>query len=432
MSFYWLLIIPILGAVVTIHELGHYFAARWLGIRVLEFGVGLPPRLFCVRRREIDYSLNWVPAGGFVKILGENGDSTEPDSFCCAPAWKRIIILAAGPLMNAVLALVIFALLAFAGVREVSAPLTGVGSVTRGEPASLGGMMPGDHILSINAQAVSSSEEIHALSYENAGKPTQFVVERDGQPVTLTVTPKSSQPYLGIFFQYWVSPVKAVNLEPGSPAERAGLKAGDEVIKLNDTPVNNLPLLVNLIDNSPRPISLTVRRDGREAGPFTLDTQSGVQKSSLLRLFRPYSVAHHNPISAFNESVANTADVIVHVPSLIIQAFTRDSKNFHLAGPLGLTQLVGEVAQENGINGLLRFAAMLSVSLFLINLVPLPALDGGRLFFILVEFARGGRRLTPQREQTIQFIFSSMLILFIVFITVFDAVRMMRGGRMLR
>lgn len=432
MNFYWLLIIPVLGAVITIHEMGHYFAARWLGIRVLEFGFGLPPRLFAVRRGAIDYSINWVPAGGFVKILGENGDSTEPDSFACAAAWKRTVILAAGPLMNAVLALVIFVALALTGVREVNAPLTGVATVTPGEPAYVGGMLPGDHILSVNGFAVSSSDEIHTRSYENAGKPTTFVVERNGTQVSLKITPKASQPYLGIFFQYWVSPIKVVNSETGDAAERAGFKLGDEVVRLNNTPVDNLPLLINLIDKTPNRIDLTVRRDGREIGPFTLGIQSGMQKSYLLRLFRTYTIVHHGPFEAFGEAVVNTWDVIIHVPSLIFQAFTRDLKSFHLAGPLGLTQLVGEVAQENGINGLVRFVALLSVSLFLINLLPLPALDGGRLVFILIEMMRGGRRLTPEREQTINFIFSSLLLLFIVFITVFDAVRMIRGGRMLQ
>jgi regulator of sigma E protease len=432
MSFYWLLIIPVLGVVITIHELGHYFAARWLGVRVLEFGFGLPPRIFAVRRSGIEYSINWIPAGGFVKILGENGDSDEPDSFARASAWKRIVILGAGPLMNAVLALLIFAGISVSGIREVDAPLTGVLSVTLGQPADAGGMRPGDHIVSVDGATVSSSDEIHARSYANAGRPTEFVVERDGQRVPLTISPNASQPYLGIYFQYWVSPTKVVNLEPGSAADKAGLKLGDEVARINDTPVNNLPFLIHLIDNTPTAINLTVQRDCKEVGPITLDVQSGLRKAYLLGLLRPYRITHNNPFSDLGAAVVGTWDVIIHIPSLIVQAFTHDSKDFHLAGPLGIGQSVGEATQENGVKGLLMFVALLSVSLFLINLLPLPALDGGRLLFILIELLRGGRRLTPARESTLNFAFMLMLFLFLIFITVFDALRLMQGGRMLR
>src|SRR5207245_5508476 len=108
-------IVPVLGVLVVIHELGHFVSARLLGIKVEEFGVGFPPRIFAIRRNGIDYSLNWLPIGGFVKIVGENGDSDDPASFGRAPAWKRIIVLAAGSLMNLLLALILFSVLAVAG-----------------------------------------------------------------------------------------------------------------------------------------------------------------------------------------------------------------------------------------------------------------------------------------------------------------------------
>src|SRR6476659_10687553 len=112
MNFSWLWIVPVLGSLVFIHELGHFVTARLLGIRVEEFGIGFPPRMFAVRRNGIDYSINWLPIGGFVKILGENGDSDDPASFGRAAAWKRIIVLAAGSFMNILLALLIFSAMA--------------------------------------------------------------------------------------------------------------------------------------------------------------------------------------------------------------------------------------------------------------------------------------------------------------------------------
>src|SRR5215216_4343094 len=122
MDFSWLWIVPVLGVLVLVHEAGHFFTARMFGIRVEEFGIGLPPRAFAIRHNGIDYSINWLPIGGFVKILGENGDSDAPDSFGNAAPWKRIIVLAAGVTMNMITALVIFFALGVIGQTIPSGP----------------------------------------------------------------------------------------------------------------------------------------------------------------------------------------------------------------------------------------------------------------------------------------------------------------------
>src|SRR5438045_8862516 len=117
MNFYWLWIVPVLGVLVIVHEMGHFFTARWLGIKVEEFAIGFPPRAFAIRRNGIDYAVNWLPLGGYVKIVGENGDSDDPRSFGKAPAWQRIIVLAAGSTMNLLLAIIIFHALSISGVQ---------------------------------------------------------------------------------------------------------------------------------------------------------------------------------------------------------------------------------------------------------------------------------------------------------------------------
>src|SRR4051812_1854028 len=209
MDFSWLWIVPVLGVLVVVHELGHFVSARLLGIRVEEFGIGFPPRIFAIRRNGIDYSLNWLPIGGFVKIVGENGDSDDPASFGRAPAWKRIIVLAAGSFMNVLLAFIIFSGMAISGTTEVDAPSTGVGSVTVDQPAAKAGMLPGDRIVSVAGEQVSNSDQVRSLSRKYAGIPTDFVVERNGQNITLNITPNKNPPggtaYLGISLDYWVS-----------------------------------------------------------------------------------------------------------------------------------------------------------------------------------------------------------------------------------
>ena len=138
MDFSWLWVVPILGVLIVVHEMGHFSTAIWLGIKVEEFGIGFPPRMFAVRRNGIDYSMNWLPIGGFVKITGENGDSDDPRSFGKAPAWKRIIVLAAGSFMNLVLAVIIFAITSIMSVQQIDAPQTTIGRVSVGFPAEAG------------------------------------------------------------------------------------------------------------------------------------------------------------------------------------------------------------------------------------------------------------------------------------------------------
>src|SRR3954468_8460462 len=238
MDFSWLWIVPVLGLLVLVHEAGHFFTARAFGIRVEEFGIGLPPRMFAIHRNGIDYSINWLPIGGFVKIVGENGDSDDPHSFGKAPAWQRIIVLAAGSFMNLLLALIIFTTLSVAGTREVDAPLTGVSDVNPNTPAQRAGIIPGDKIVSIAGQPVNTIDDLRSLSKQNAGKATQFVVDRNGTQVPLTVTPdpNSSAP-LGVGLTYWVAHAIVTDVKAGSVADKAGLKAGDEIVSVNGTPV---------------------------------------------------------------------------------------------------------------------------------------------------------------------------------------------------
>src|SRR6476661_7438542 len=211
MDLNWLWVVPILGVLIVVHEMGHFFTAIWLGIKVEEFGIGFPPRLFAIRRKGIDYSLNLLPIGGFVKITGENGDSDDPKSFGKAPAWKRIIVLAAGSFMNLVLALAIFTAMAVAGTREVDstiAPSVGIYDITAGAPAAVGGMLVGDEVTKIAGQSVASDDDIRSLSEKNAGKPTVFTVLRNNQEVPLTITPNTTTPFLGVILYPWYAPAK--------------------------------------------------------------------------------------------------------------------------------------------------------------------------------------------------------------------------------
>jgi regulator of sigma E protease len=434
MDFNWLWIVPVLGVLVVVHELGHFLTALWFGIKVEEFGIGFPPRAFAVRRNGIDYSINWLPIGGFVKIVGENGDSDDPRSFGRAAAWKRIIVLAAGSAMNLLLALLIFAGMSIAGTREVDAPWTGVTSVSENQPAQVAGMLPGDKIVSVAGQTVATSDDIRALSRKYAGTPTEFVVERDGQRKTLTITPNvnpANGAYLGIVLEPWVSPAKVGDVRADSPAAKAGLLPGDEIVEINGTSVNNVPLATNLITQSETPPKVVVKRNGEVQPAVTLDAGGGNRATYGFSFERPFKTVYYNPLEAMGRALSNTWDVVSSVPRGIAQAFQGQAQGPGVTGPVGIGQLTGEVAEQGGLNGLLNLTALLGISLFLINMLPLPALDGGRLLFIFIELLRGGRRIAPEKEGMVHFAGMVLLLTFLVIITFFDVQRLFEGTRLL-
>ena len=431
MDMNWLWVFPVLGVLIVVHELGHFLTAIWLGIKVQEFGIGFPPRMFAIRRNGIDYSMNWLPIGGFVKIEGENGDSDDPQSFGRAPAWKRIIVLSAGSLMNLLLALLIFAGMSLAGTRELAAPDTGISTVSEGRPAFQGGMQPGDRIVSIAGTPVSTSNEVRSVSRANIGKATTYVVERNGRNVSLTITPQGDPP-LGIGLAPWVSPVQVDGVSAGGLADKAGIKSGDKILAIDGTEVTNLPQALHLLDESEGPVQLTLERDGKRIEPITVTSSgAGQMRSFGFGFYRPTRIVYYSPFEALGKAIGNTWEVIASIPRGIGQALAGSAQGAGVTGIVGITQLTGEVAQESGLNGLFTLTALLGISLFMINLLPLPALDGGRLLFILIELLRGGRRIAPEKEGMVHFAGMVVLLALMAVITFFDVGRLIGGESIL-
>ncbi|MDQ3928259.1 MAG: PDZ domain-containing protein, partial [Chloroflexota bacterium] len=318
--------------------------ALWLGIKVEEFGLGFPPRAFAIRRKGIDYSLNWLPIGGFVKIVGENGDSDDPASFGRAPAWKRIIVLAAGSAMNLLLAIVIFTGMSIAGTREIDAPVTGVASVQDKQPADLAGIKPGDRIVSVNGQVVGMDTDIRALSKANQGKPTLYEIEREGKILKMTITPNVDPvngAYLGVSLTHWVSPAKVETVQAGSLADKAGLKPGDVIVEINGTKVTNLPQATDLFSKRADPHQVVVERGGKRVGPVTLDATQNKNASNPFgfTLYRPIKTVYYNPVDALGRSISSTWEVISSIPKGIALALAGGAQGPGVTGPVGIGQL---------------------------------------------------------------------------------------------
>jgi regulator of sigma E protease len=162
-----------------------------------------------------------------------------------------------------------------------------------------------------------------------------------------------------------------------------------------------------------------------------LDVGNNKQQSYGLALLKPHHTVYYNPVEALGKALGNTWDIISNIPKSIAQAIRGQTQGPAVTGPVGIAQLTGEVAQEGGLNSLLNLTALLGISLFLINMLPLPALDGGRLLFILIELVRGGRRIAPEKEGLVHFAGMMVLLLFMLIITVFDVQRLFEGSRLL-
>jgi regulator of sigma E protease len=438
MDLYWLWVVPVLGVLIVVHELGHFLTAIWLGIRVEEFGIGFPPRVFAIRRKGIDYSLNLLPIGGFVKITGENGDSDDPRSFGKAPAWKRIIVLAAGSFMNLLLAAIIFMVLAISGTLTVDAPATVITTLSSGsntpQPAEKAGIKPGDRILSIAGIPVTNDESIRTLSSQHGGKPTVYEVERGGVRVPLTVTPNTSMPSLGVILGPYIAPAKVESVRPAGAADEAGFKPGDEVVSVSGHPVTHRAEAMYWLGQGEGIVEVRVKRDGQVLSePLRLDVGKGsaLQKGAALSFFIPTKMVYQSPWEALGTGVKQTWAVITLIPQGIAQAIEGKAQGPGVTGIVGIGQITGEVAQDSGLNGLMRLTALLGISLFLINLLPLPALDGGRLLFIFIELLRGGRRIAPEKEGLVHFAGMVVLLALMLLITIFDVGRLFQGERLI-
>jgi regulator of sigma E protease len=439
MDFSWLWIVPVLGLLVLVHEAGHFFTARMFGIRVEEFAIGLPPRAFAIRRNGIDYSINWLPIGGFVKILGENGDSDAPDSFGRAPAWQRIVVLAAGVTMNLLTALILFFIFFMMG-RDVSSGPPMIGQVTDASgPAAVAGLTDGDIVLAINTVPMTSVTMMRDTLEQQRGKATEFVIDRAGKTITTTVTPRSEGLALGIAFgPEQRGPVSVQQVDESSVAYANGLRPGDVLVSVNDSNVPTLDRLNLALENAKsafdtaktpedqRRVAVVYRRGSEELPAIQVNivNQGGLQGVVVVT---PITHEAFTVTEAVSRSFGTIGALLVAIPTQLGQVFSGQASTGDFAGPIGIAQITGEVSRQSGLEGLLWLTAVLGVNLALINILPLPALDGGRIMFILVEILRGGRKIAPEKEGLVHLVGMGLLLLLILLISLQDIGRLISG-----
>jgi regulator of sigma E protease len=438
LSLSWFYILPILGFLIFIHEVGHFVAARMCGVKVEEFGMGIPPKLFGWVRGGVVYSVNAIPFGGFVRVKGEDGENMESDSMNAKSPAQRAFFLSAGIIMNILFAVLLMILVVgIKGVPHNEVYISGVGA---GSPAATAGWQVGDRIVSVDGAEVQTVQELIKDTRSKAGEPVQFVIERGGEFYPSTLTPRENPPEgegrIGInLADPLVAAVTVTDIEAGSPAAEAGLQNGDLLVSANDRPITNTFVLqteLNRFQGSEMPI--VYERDGQQleatiqVPPRQNDVSpvvaAGFEVVDQEPVFEKVGLLHVIP-RGFEEAWRQTRLMI----DGIVQIVTNPELLRQTAGPVGMAQLTHELVETTTLPvwyTLASLTILLSLNLAFLNLLPLPALDGGRLLFVLIELIRG-RRIAPEKEGLVHLVGFVVLIGF-MFVIMFNDIRRIISG----
>ncbi len=405
--------ILVFSAIVLVHEYGHYKAAKSVGIKIYEFAIGMGPTLIKREKNGTIYSIRAVPIGGFVQMEGEEEDSRTPTSFAVKTIGQRAKVIAAGPVMNFVLALVLFLIIAFGyGVYG-----NHVDFIDENSNEYKAGLRSGDKIISINDERTYIWEDIfyELLSPEKNSYTMEY--ERNGNTYKTNID-KNYRKIIGIT-SIVVDGETTTTVKPTdmtSPAYKAGIMDGDIVTKINDIDINNWSELIGQIENSNKTVKLTIDRKG-EILDYNIDPQEQISVRFNTQLEKSF-------ITAITSSMYKTVYYIELMFKTIKQLLTGKLGSDALGGPIMVISMVGEAA-ESGILSLLSLAAFISINLGFMNLLPIPALDGSKLIFLAIEGIRG-KALPVEKEGYIHFIGFVFLIGFMLFITYKDILRVFR------
>lgn len=398
----WLLVL--IGVMINIHELGHFWAARFFDVKVEAFSFGFGARLFGFRRGETDYRFSLLPIGGYVKMAGElAGDGNpasgsafvdDPRSLPAKPRWQRLIIAAAGPFMNVVLAVGVLTGLYMVKFPKISdADLKPViGHVMPDSPAAKAGVQDGDTIVGLEGRKNPTWEDIGVKEVTSAYRPMRITIERNGKRFDTTVTPVLNE-RIGVGFAGWDEhgQIQLGQVEAGYPAEKAGLKKGDLLMRVNGEPIHSQIKFQEITKNSQgKPIEIEYQRNGEvehttvqpiyaklDGPPRWMIGVIPTQKLNLIttRLSFP---------DALSESVRQNEKGALLMFEFLKGVVQRRMSTKNLTGPIGIAQLSGDAARE-GPSAFFMLMSMVSLQLAIINLLPIPIMDGGVILMLLVE-----------------------------------------------
>jgi regulator of sigma E protease len=389
----------VLGVLVFIHELGHFLLARWNGVRVLTFSLGFGPKLLKVQRGDTEYCISAIPLGGYVKMAGENPEDPQTgadDEFLAKSKWQRFQILIAGPLMNILLAVVLLAAVLMRGadvLAYLDRPAV-IGAVQPGSPAERAGLQAGDQIIKFGTADVRTWEHLDMAVAGRPERDVEVIVQRGGREERFNIRADLTELSTRNGARFEVGTIgvlpdvnpSVASLAPGKPAEAAGIKVNDEIVSINGDRMIFASQIAPTISKQPegQVIEFRIRRDGVEqtiaVTPYREGdrTMVGLGPKEATVSFKP------TPIGAVVMSVERNIEMAGMILGTLKDLVTGEASPKQLMGPVGIAQLSGESAQAGWI-ALLGLMASISLNLGLINLMPIPVLDGGHIFIMAIE-----------------------------------------------
>jgi regulator of sigma E protease len=411
----------VLGIIIVIHELGHFLVAKFFKIKVETFSVGFGPRLLGFRRGETDYRISAFPLGGYVKMAGETPTDTitgEAYEFMSKPKWQRFLVAAAGPAMNVILAVGILAGLYVYGTElpEFMSGLAIVGVVEPGSPAEQAGIKSGDQIMAVDGKNTPNWQDIQTRVLTSAGRPMPLTVQRHGERVETTVTPirrgNDEAGYIGMG-PVIRTIVGAVN--PGSPAAMAGMQPGDEIIRVSGIDLRNsgrsIQDTIQTIPENTFPI--TVLRQGQEVELLVSPVTQGGRKMIGIQIQYPTTMIKLGLIDAVGKSVQTNIESATLIFQVLGRLFKREASMKQLDGPIGIIRVSGQ-ALEQGFSTLLTLMALISLNLGVLNVLPIPILDGGVMLLLIVESLMRRDLSLRMKERIVQVSFVFLLMLTVI------------------
>jgi len=426
--------IVVLGFLIFAHEAGHFAVAKLFRVRVLVFSFGFGKRLFGFRHGNTDYRVSAIPLGGYVRMAGDTPEENvvgQPDEFLSKPKWQRFLILFAGPSMNILIAILFFATLSMVGIEEVvRQPM--IAGVEKGSPAQKAGLSAGDRIASINGERIESFDDVKLLISMNANTPLKIDYVRSGVTRTATMTPVTKDTEYGpIGFAgivpAGIDPVLA-RVEAGSPAERAGLRAGDRIVAVNGKPVVALEDFMTVSnDAKTKPLQVTVAR-GTQSMSVTL--APAPEDSAVLRGVYPRTkLTKLSFFPALKYGVNESWRMLKVTKSALARLFRAEGSVKELSGPINIARISGDMLRRGWLY-VVSLMAMISLQLGVMNLLPIPVLDGGHIMILLIEgVARRDLSLrVKERIQQLGFAVLATLMIVVLYNDVISNVLRMKNG----